>query len=88
MAAVPASSQKTRNLIVFRSSRSTNLNLNQRGGHRDVTERHQNYDVKILAAIAAIWGLSLLSLAYSLILEFSRPAAADDSAAEKPKIAA
>jgi hypothetical protein len=43
--------------------------------------------VKILAAIAVIWGLSLLSPAYSLIPEFTRPADADDSAAEKPEIA-
>jgi hypothetical protein len=64
------------------------MTLNRRGGHRGVTDRHQNYDVKIPAAIAVIWGLSLLSLAYSLIPEFTRPGDADDGAAEKPKIAA
>jgi hypothetical protein len=52
-----------------------------------VTDRHQRaFEVKIIAAIAAIWALSLLSLAFSLPPEFLRPTDPDDEAAEKPKI--
>ena len=76
---------KARNLPVVQIKRPANLN--RRSGHRGVTERHQNYHVKILAAIAVIWGLSLLSLAYSLIPESARPAAGGDGASEKPDIA-
>jgi hypothetical protein len=43
--------------------------------------------VKILAAIAVIWGLSFLSLGYSLVPDSARPSDADDGAAEKPEIA-
>jgi hypothetical protein len=63
-------------------------NLYGRGGHRGVTERHQNQNVKILAAIAVIWGLSFLSLGYSLVPDSTPSDDADDGTAEKPEIAA
>ena len=43
--------------------------------------------MKILAAIAVIWGLSFLSLGYSLVPGSARRSDADDGVAEKPEIA-
>ena len=46
------------------------------------TSALERLDVIIVAAIAAIWGLSLLSLAFTLPAEFISPTEPDDEAIE------